>query len=299
MGVRIRKSKNFGPLRVNLSKSGIGYSVGGKGVRFTKTAKGNTRKTYSIPGSGISYVEETSNNEKNPSNKKRNKKITNIIVAIVLFFIIVSFFGNSKDDKKEISSIQIDATSQTMDLNETLILDVVTEPSDTEEQEVKVIVDNGNNLISGEYEKNKLTIKSYLVSGEASVYLQIKDIKSNKVDIQIVDNSINENNSSNEDKDNIVESPSSQDNQSQHEQNSSESNNNESQSVTPPASNTSPSNNDNSSQSSNNQVERTVYITNNGSKYHSNPNCGNIKNPIKISLSEAESQGYEPCKKCF
>ena len=71
MGLRFRKSVNFGPLRVNFSKSGVGYSVGGKGYRVTKTAKGTIRKTASIPGTGISYVEETSLK----SRQNRGKKI--------------------------------------------------------------------------------------------------------------------------------------------------------------------------------------------------------------------------------
>ena len=64
MGWRIRKSFGGKGFRVNVSKSGIGYSVGGKGFRVTKTAKGNIRTTYSIPGTGISYVTETSNRGK-------------------------------------------------------------------------------------------------------------------------------------------------------------------------------------------------------------------------------------------
>lgn len=59
MGFRLRKSVNFGPVRVNLSKSGVGYSVGGKGFRYTKKANGGTRTTASIPGTGASYVKET------------------------------------------------------------------------------------------------------------------------------------------------------------------------------------------------------------------------------------------------
>lgn len=58
MGWRFRKSRNFGPLRINLSKSGIGWSVGGKGLRFTKKASGGYRTTASIPGTGVSYVKE-------------------------------------------------------------------------------------------------------------------------------------------------------------------------------------------------------------------------------------------------
>ena len=60
MGFRYRKSINIGGgFRVNISKTGIGYSWGGKGYRVTKTAKGTTRYTTSIPGTGISYVQET------------------------------------------------------------------------------------------------------------------------------------------------------------------------------------------------------------------------------------------------
>ena len=58
VGFRFRKSANFGPLRVNFSKSGIGYSLGGKGFRVTKKAKGGIRTTSSIPGTGISYVKD-------------------------------------------------------------------------------------------------------------------------------------------------------------------------------------------------------------------------------------------------
>ena len=66
MGFRYRKNINIGGgFRINLSKSGIGYSWGVKGYRITKTAKGTIRKTASIPGTGLSYVEETSNNKEN------------------------------------------------------------------------------------------------------------------------------------------------------------------------------------------------------------------------------------------
>ena len=60
MGLRYRKSINLGGgFRINISKSGIGYSWGVKGYRITKTAKGTVRRTVSIPGTGISYSEES------------------------------------------------------------------------------------------------------------------------------------------------------------------------------------------------------------------------------------------------
>lgn len=58
MGFRFRKSIKAGPVRVNFSKSGVGYSVGGKGFRVTKKAKGGIRTTASIPGTGVSYVKD-------------------------------------------------------------------------------------------------------------------------------------------------------------------------------------------------------------------------------------------------
>ncbi len=48
-------------------------------------------------------------------------------------------------------------------------------------------------------------------------------------------------------------------------------------------------------------VDTMVWLSATGSKYHRIPDCGNM-NPDtarQISRSEAESQGYEPCKKCF
>ena len=66
MGLRYRKSIKMGPFRINLSKSGIGYSVGVKGYRVTKKANGGYRTTTSIPGTGISHVTEHSGSKPAP-----------------------------------------------------------------------------------------------------------------------------------------------------------------------------------------------------------------------------------------
>lgn len=71
MGFRYRKSINFGPVRINLSKSGIGWSVGGKGARFTKKANGGYRSTLGVPGTGVSYVKDY------PAQKKQGDKLSN------------------------------------------------------------------------------------------------------------------------------------------------------------------------------------------------------------------------------
>ena len=70
MGLRFRKSFGKGPFRVNASKSGVGYSVGGKGFRVTKKADGGMRTTASIPGTGVSYVKDYS--DKKPASVSIN-----------------------------------------------------------------------------------------------------------------------------------------------------------------------------------------------------------------------------------
>jgi hypothetical protein len=55
MGLFYRKSINLGPFRVNLSKSGVGYSVGAKGFRVGSSARGRRYSAFSLPGTGVGY----------------------------------------------------------------------------------------------------------------------------------------------------------------------------------------------------------------------------------------------------
>ena len=55
MGLIYRKSINLGPFRVNLSGSGVGYSVGGRGFRVGKSSRGRNYTAFSIPGTGVGY----------------------------------------------------------------------------------------------------------------------------------------------------------------------------------------------------------------------------------------------------
>ena len=42
-----------------------------------------------------------------------------------------------------------------------------------------------------------------------------------------------------------------------------------------------------------------VWITENGTKYHSKKTCSRMKNPEKVTKEEAKELGYTPCKKCY
>jgi hypothetical protein len=53
LGWSFRRTINLGPLRVNLSKSGVGYSVGTRGFRVGQDAHGRRYRAVSIPKTGI------------------------------------------------------------------------------------------------------------------------------------------------------------------------------------------------------------------------------------------------------
>ena len=53
MGWGFRRSLKLGPLKLNFSKSGMGYSVGARGFRVGKDAKGRSYTAASIPGAGL------------------------------------------------------------------------------------------------------------------------------------------------------------------------------------------------------------------------------------------------------
>lgn len=92
MGFRIRKSINFGPFRINLSKSGLGASVGCKGYRKTLTAKGRVRDTYTLPGTGISYIKEHKFNKNVKSDNNSSNNIStgiNIFLGILITIILL------------------------------------------------------------------------------------------------------------------------------------------------------------------------------------------------------------------
>lgn len=90
MGFNFKKSFNLGKgFKINLSKSGIGYSWGTKGFRTTKSASGQVRNTFSIPGTGISYTHKM-------GKSKKGKLWTVVIIILVLG--ATALFSKLKDE---------------------------------------------------------------------------------------------------------------------------------------------------------------------------------------------------------
>jgi hypothetical protein len=58
MGFFFRRSVGIGPFRINLSKRGVGVSVGVRGFRTGISSTGRRSTRLSIPGTGIGYQVE-------------------------------------------------------------------------------------------------------------------------------------------------------------------------------------------------------------------------------------------------
>lgn len=88
MGMQFRKSKSFGPIRLNISKSGIGMSTGIKGLRVGVNSKGKTYGSANIPGSGLTYRSNlgNANNGYQLSGNENQDLLNGLITADILGF---------------------------------------------------------------------------------------------------------------------------------------------------------------------------------------------------------------------
>lgn len=102
MGFYFRKSFKCGPIRFNLSQSGIGASIGVKGLRYGVNAKG---KEYVHAGRyGMYYRKQFSNSDNTSSHEhapsrplnKSQKAVRNLFIfCIIMCFIIANLPDNS------------------------------------------------------------------------------------------------------------------------------------------------------------------------------------------------------------
>jgi hypothetical protein len=81
MGWNLRKAFNFGPLRISLSRKGVGYSVGVRGFRVGRDGKGQNYSQTSIPGTGI-Y-------KRTYSGQRASGKNWGIAAVIAVFLVLV------------------------------------------------------------------------------------------------------------------------------------------------------------------------------------------------------------------
>lgn len=81
MGIRFRRSIKLGKgVRLNVSKSGLGLSVGGRGARYSVHTSGRRTRTIGIPGSGVSFVSTSTGGTKRASGGGSRSRRQQVVV---------------------------------------------------------------------------------------------------------------------------------------------------------------------------------------------------------------------------
>ena len=264
VGFRFRKSVNLGPVRLNFSKSGVGYSVGGKFGRYTKKANGGTRTTYTIPGTGVSYVKDHSAGKKataakttssaqaaggKPPKKKVNFRLIGGILAVLVVLGGISSCLDGGDESQP--------------------------PEDDTQQAVEDTIQEAQQDVQEPAEGQETS----------------QDTQEYQAPAQEAQES--------EEPDQEPAEP-AQETQQQPQANEPEPEPQESepQAVAPdpaPAVTSEPEPEPETPANTGN--DRTVYVTETGSKYHYDSNCGN-GTYYESTLQSALNRGLTPCKKC-
>lgn len=375
MGWRFRKSRNIGPFRINFSKSGVGYSVGGKFFRWTKKANGGTRTTTSIPGTGISYVRDYPAGKESATNtsgqghsaqppKRKPPFYRRKWFIILMVLLVIGIIGNLVEPPQEqVTSNQANEPVQ----DEKESLDTPKTPAEIDAElcdavisadvQMDALSDAIASMADGSLTVEGLnsicdsavdvcfasldTIEKYLddetaeeyaaaaedaVNNVAAAHIKLQDYlkSSDDSDIEYTLTCLNMRNDANiafvaarelylmksgfstDEIDALNEALGITSDASSTSENSSES---EQKSAEPPTESiaTSPSSKAPTASvpestaepqpSTNQSNERTVYVTETGSKYHYDNNCGN-GTYYESTLQAALNRGLTPCKKC-
>ena len=289
MGFRFRKSKNFGPLRINLSKTGVGWSIGTKGVRYTKRADGKKQTTLSVPGTGLSYVEVSGNNKDSSNTNKSNNPNQNfsnhnnndnkpklpfykrsLFIWLLLFFLppvgIILLWTSKKYNKKPRIALSVIFAFYTM-------LMLGSNPSSPPSN--NSIASNNTSITQ---EDNKDSDKEKIAQEKAAA----EEAEKQKI--------AQEQAAAEEAEKQRVAQEQAAAEEAERQRVAQE------QAAIAAQAQAQSNQNVQSSQA----IGQTVYIASsgNGTKYHSNPNCSNMNGTIQLSVNDALNRGYTACKKC-
>lgn len=335
MGLRFRKSFKVAPgVKVNLNKKSTSVTFGGKGIHHTVSSSGKKTTTVGIPGTGISYSETSGttksskstkqteqvessqpnklekdayyvktahgkdkryhhNSKKSLDSSKRNKKDWRKIAFIVLLIFtllrwIASFFSDPM-----VSSITLNSKDIVMDINSSENLNFKFAPDDGTSEDMEVIISK-DKILSTDDEistsKNSFTIHSGKKTGTVALYLKDNrsDVSSNKIKVKV------------EDKAAIKKAKEEAKRKAEEKKKKEEAAKKkaEAEAAKKKAEEEAQRKAEEEAAATEAQ-EEMVWVPNTGSKYHSNPNCSNMRDPREVTISEAKSEGFTPCKKCY
>ncbi|MFQ9922577.1 MAG: hypothetical protein ACLRVU_03625 [Beduini sp.] len=221
------------------------------------------------------------------------------IIKILLILLTVVFFGGCSSQTK-IKSIHIDSPDITLDLDQSQTFKVEIEPSKANIEEKDIVISDTTLITLTKVSDRSLTIKANQNEGIATLYIMTNNVESNKVTINIVDIKKAKEKIAQEEKE--AKEAAEKEKQAVEAEAKALEEQKQAEAAAKALEEQKQAEAAQSNEStSNNAIPNTstVYLPKSGKKYHSNPNCSNMKNPRAVSLKEAQSLGYEPCSKCY
>lgn len=284
MGVRFRKSVKIAPgVKLNVGKSSAGVSFGGKGSHLSMNTSGRITTSAGVPGTGVSYVNQTGGSQKK---KPRASGVIAVILIIFSVFAISSIFSG-KDSKEQTAPQPGQSAVSEPNLTEQQL-----PPSDEDnESKAKEYLFDTFQLEMAEYKRdgsrlyisvsipgvsdredqseapeNWDGIQRTMISAQARLKEELK-VSNIAFMLFLVDSDGEpmltvQNSRITQDRYKVDSEPEEQVN------------------------------------SSMKPSTTYVWVTETGKKYHYSSSCSGMNNPTSISIDSARSEGYTPCSKC-
>ena len=235
------------------------------------------------------------NSEESPDdingNKNKNKKSKRKVILFGgLFFILyiaVSFWLNPN-----VSSITIDNEDIVIDVNSSKKVNFKFTPDNGYSTDMKVVVSKDKILSTDDTittSQSDFTIRSGKKTGTVTLYIKDNrsDISSNKMKVKV------------EDKAAIKKAKEEAKRKAEEEKKKKEEAAKKKAEAEAAKKKAEEEAKRKAEAAATESQEEMVWVPNTGSKYHSNPNCSNMDNPREEPISEAKSEGFTPCKKCY
>lgn len=225
------------------------------------------------------------------SKKYEAYKRRNVAICIVVIITSLMTFG-WLNAPSELESISADWEQTEFDVTETTEVSIRTTPSDAEIESLEL---SENDFAELDYTDGKAVI-TFKSPGKATLYFTANDdVDSNEVTITVTDKAAEKAAAEAKAKEEAEKAAAEAQAQAEAEAAAQAQAEAESQAA---AQAQAEAEAQAAAQAQQPQGEM-VWIPQTGSKYHSNSSCSNMKNPTQVTISEAQSRGYEPCKKCY
>lgn len=225
--------------------------------------------------------------KKTPPKKKKGK---GCLTGFLILFILGGICSLFTDDDNKLKSIQISVeTENTYDINQSIPIDVKTDPVDTDLNNIKCNASGGTL-------KNDSGMLSFTAeeSGDYNIYVAYEDVKSNEITIHVEDKAtLEEEQKKAEQAAKQAEEEKLAAEQAEAERIAAE------QAAAEQAEAERIAAEQAAQQATQEPQEKMVWISESGGRYHSKSSCSGMNNPRQVTLSEAESLGLTPCKKCY